>query len=121
MTTPDENGDWIIERGPIDTSLEGRLVRGIEEVTSVWQFSHPEHPEANIVAPVCILSFYTRDTTTSTVVLSAGAVSSLMADLSDFLVHILGGVEAVVTDDLTEEGLTKLIDDVLNEEGNDNG
>lgn len=104
---------------PIDLNLEGKLVRGIEGLSAVWTFTDPVTDEGMPV-PVAIISFSTRDQQVATFVFTLGGLSSLMSYMSEHFVNVLGGVEPV-SGGLTDEGLQRLIDDVMDSDINNEG
>ena len=97
---------------PFDQELDGKIVTAIEAMSLVWSMVNRENDEV-VAVPVVVLQFYSRDATTQTVVLSLGAVSSLMGELSEHLVSVLGGV-GPIAGTITDEGLQQMIEDQFN-------
>lgn len=108
------NGGWMPgEPGvPIDTNLEGNIVTSIGAMSVVWNMHDPNDPEVSILAPMLIVTFYTRTGEVGPLVFSLGGLSSLMSDISEHFVSVLGGV-APISGELTDEGLQRMINDVL--------
>lgn len=110
----DPQGGWMPgdPSVPIDQSLEERIVTTIESMSVVWNMSNIE-TGMSLPVPMMFLTFYTRGgEPIPTLVLTLGAVSSLVSDLGVHLTNCLGGV-APISGELTDEGLQRLLDDVL--------
>lgn len=99
-------------RIPMDPTLESRIVTSIESLTVVWGMIDPD-TDVEILAPYLILTFYTRGGhEVEPLVLSLGALSSLMSATSDHFVRTLGGVDAI-DGAFTEEGLQRMMKDIF--------
>jgi hypothetical protein len=112
-------GEWTPgeKNVPIDRQLEGKLVKSMEAMSAIWRMQDPVTDD-EFAVPVLILSFYTRDLTVSNIVLTMGGVSSLLADIAEHYVSVCGGVEAT-NGEMTDEGLQRMIEDVMNQDQGD--
>lgn len=104
-----ESGD----NTPISSELNAQFVFALESVSSVWAMVRADkQDESPTAVPVLILTFHTRNHVTQTVVLSMSAVATLSADIAQHLINVCGGALPVDFTDITDEGLSKLINDI---------
>lgn len=114
----DENdGGWVsAEMTPIDVELNNSIVVAIDSVSAVWQMINPDNPEDEFAAPIMLITMFDRQRVAHTHALSMAACVALIHEVTSHMTHVMGNDISITNGTFTDEGLERLINDVMDQD-----
>jgi hypothetical protein len=114
------------ENAPVDDEMNGRFIHYMEETTAMWLCSREprvvdgvtDYEMETFPAPILILNITLRNGETHQVLLQPAAATALNGILADHWGRVWGMLSPVDVE-LSDEAIDKLMNDVLNNEGDD--